>query len=253
MFVRDHIAEWTVRRRVCVAVAAAATLLLGSYGLHGITASAADASHVVPPPAIDESAGQAQSAVAVLAGGCFWGVQGVFQHVPSVTSAISGYAGGDERSAHYETVGSGVTGHAESVEITYDPRRISYGKLLQIYFSVAHDPTELNRQGPDFGTQYRSAVFPNTPSQAHIAKAYIEQINQARVFSKVLATRIEPDKAFYPAEAYHQNYLTLHPANPYIAINDMPKLNELKHFFPDAYRAEPALVTTENGQLRSNR
>jgi peptide-methionine (S)-S-oxide reductase len=226
------------------AAALAAALLLAGYSLHGTTASSAEAARAVPPPTSDEPASQAPSAVAVFAGGCFWGVQGVFQHVSGVTNAVSGYAGGDIKTARYEVVGSGMTGHAESVQITYDPRKISYGRLLQIYFSVAHDPTQLNRQGPDVGTQYRSAIFPATAEQARVAQAYIAQINQAKVFPTAIVTRIEPDKMFYPAEAYHQNYLTLHPNNPYIAFNDMPKLDELKRFFPDLYRAEPALVAT---------
>jgi peptide-methionine (S)-S-oxide reductase len=198
----------------------------------------------VPPPASDEPASQTSSSVAVFAGGCFWGVQGVFQHVAGVTKAVSGYAGGDANTAHYEVVGSGMTGHAESVQVTYDPRQISYGRLLQIYFSVAHDPTQLNRQGPDVGSQYRSAIFPTTAEQARVAKAYIEQLNQAKVFPAAVVTRIEPDKTFYPAEGYHQNYLTLHPNNPYIVFNDLPKLDELKRYFPNLYRVDPALVAT---------
>ncbi len=219
-------------------------LLLAGYGLRGTTAASAESARAVPPPAIDEPASQAPSEVAVFAGGCFWGVQGVFQHVAGVTNAASGYTGGESKTARYETVSSGSTGHAESVQITYDPRKITYGRLLQVYFSVAHDPTQLDRQGPDTGTQYRSAIFPVNVEQARVAKAYIDQINQAKVFPAALVTRIEPDKAFYPAEGYHQNYLTLHPDNPYIAINDLPKLVELKRYFPDLYRADPALVTT---------
>ena len=163
------------------------------------------------------------SAVVVLAGGCFWGVQGVFQHVKGVTSAISGYAGGEKKTARYETVGSGRTGHAESVQVTYDPRQISYGRLLHIFFSVVHDPTQLNRQGPDFGTQYRSAIFPTTTEQAEVAKAYIAQLDQAHAFKKAIVTRIEPDRPFYPAENYHQDFLTRNPKYPYIVINDLPK------------------------------
>jgi len=169
-------------------------------------------------------------------------VQGVFQHVGGVISAVSGYAGGSRDTAQYETTSSGTTGHAESVQITFDPHRITYGRILQIYFSVAHDPTELNRQGPDVGTQYRSAVFPQDPEQSRIAAAYIAQLNVAKVFPTPIVTTIEPGKEFYPAEAYHQDYLTLHPYQPYIAINDLPKIEALKEVFPDSYRETPVLV-----------
>jgi peptide-methionine (S)-S-oxide reductase len=226
------------------AALAAASLLLAGYVLHGGAASSTEIARVVPPPALDEPASQAASEVAVFAGGCFWGVQGVFQHVAGVTNAVSGYTGGDAKTAHYETVSSGTTGHAESVQVTYDPHKITYGRLLQIYFSVAHNPTELNRQGPDDGTQYRSAVFPVNAEQARVAKAYIAQIGEAKVFAEPVVTRIEAGKTFYPAEAYHQNFLTLHPDYPYIAINDIPKLNDLKRLFPDVYRPQPALVAT---------
>lgn len=197
---------------------------------------------MVPPPVQDERAGSATSETAVFAGGCFWGVQGVFQHVKGVTSAVSGYAGGDKNTAKYEEVGRGRTRHAESVQVTYDPRVITYGRLLQILFSVAHDPTQLDRQGPDVGPQYRSAIFPNSADQAGVAKAYIEQITQARVFPSAIATRIEPGAAFYPAEPYHQDFLTRHPDHPYIVFNDLPKLKDLQKMFPDLYRAQPVLV-----------
>ena len=203
--------------------------------------SGAEQAHMLPPPAIDEPAG-ATSEVAVLAGGCFWGVQGVFQHVKGVTGAVSGYAGGDKDKAHYETVGSGRTGHAESVQVTFDPRQISYGRILQIYFSVAHDPTQLNRQGPDAGTQYRSAIFPADAEQALVAKAYIAQLDQAHVFDQAIVTKIEPGRSFYPAEAYHQDFLTLNPAYPYIVINDLPKVANLERLYPDLYRSQPVLV-----------
>jgi peptide-methionine (S)-S-oxide reductase len=180
--------------------------------------------------------------VAVLAGGCFWGVQGVYQHVTGVTQAVSGYAGGSQADAAYERVSSGTTGHAESVQITFDPRQITYGRLLQIYFSVAHDPTELNRQGPDTGTQYRSAIFPTSPEQARVAQAYIAQLGQAGAFKAPIVTRIEPDQAFYPAEAYHQDFLTKNPTYPYVVINDMPKIENLKRVQPDVYRTNPVLV-----------
>ena len=201
-----------------------------------------EAARVIPPPAADESAGQSTSEVAVLAGGCFWGVQGVFQHLTGVTGAVSGYAGGSKHTAHYEVVGQGTTGHAESVQVTFDPRQITYGRLLQVFFSVAHDPTQLNRQGPDFGTQYRSAVFPATAEQARVAKAYIDQLNAARAFDKKIVTRIEMNQPFYPAEDYHQDFLTKHPTHPYIVVNDLPKIGELKRVFPDLFRVKPVLV-----------
>ena len=204
--------------------------------------SAAEVARTVPAPVVDEPASSAVSEVAVLAGGCFWGVQGVFQHVDGVTGAVSGYAGGGKDAADYHKVSTGSTGHAESVQITFDPRRISYGQILQIYFSVAHDPTELDRQGPDVGTQYRSAIFPTSPQQAEIAAAHIAQLNEAHAFAVPVVTRIEPGKTFYPAEAYHQNYLTLHPMQPYIAMNDLPKIDALKRLFPSRYRDTPVLV-----------
>jgi len=203
---------------------------------------AAESARPVPPPAADSAPAPATSETAVFAGGCFWGVQGVFQHVRGVTAAVSGYAGGKPGSANYEAVSSGSTGHAESVSISFDPRQVSYGRLLQIFFSVAHDPTELNRQGPDTGTQYRSAVFPANPEQARVAAAYIDQLNRANTFGRKLATTIEPLAAFYPSEAYHQDFLTRHPSHPYIVINDLPKVQSLKRLFPDRYNDKPALV-----------
>ena len=219
----------------------AAALLLPAFAmlLLKVRPSAAEEAHEIPAPMIDEAAGAASSETAVLAGGCFWGVQGVYQHVKGVTSAVSGYAGGEKETAQYYIVGSGTTGHAESVRITFDPRKISYGRILQIYFSVAHDPTELNRQGPDTGAQYRSAIFPANAEQARVAEAYIAQLNKARVFDGAIVTKIEPDKAFYPAEDYHQDFLVQHPNHPYIVINDLPKIVELKRLFPEIYRPEP--------------
>ncbi|HXT78606.1 MAG TPA: peptide-methionine (S)-S-oxide reductase MsrA [Acetobacteraceae bacterium] len=231
-------------------LSAAALLAIGAGALVTRSDAESRSGTAIPAPALDETAGAATTEVAVLAGGCFWGVQGVFQHVAGVTSAVSGYAGGAANTAHYETVSTGVTGHAESVQITFDPRRISYGRILQVYFSVAHDPTELNRQGPDIGTQYRSAIFPTDPEQARIAKAYIAQLDSAHVFRSPVVTRIEPDRSFYPAEAYHQDYLTRHPTNPYIAINDMPKIGELQRQFPDLYRADPVLVASASPATR---
>ena len=198
-------------RRLRSALVLTASLVVAGAGLT-VLRSGAEEARVIPPPALDApTASAAASEVAVLAGGCFWGVQGVFQHVNGVTNAVSGYAGGEQKTARYDVVTSGTTGHAESVQITFDPRRISYGRILQIYFSVAHDPTELNRQGPDVGTQYRSAIFPTNPEQARIAKAYIAQLNQARAYDKAIVTKIEPDRAFYPAEDYHQDYLVKNP------------------------------------------
>ena len=173
---------------------------------------------------------------AVLAGGCFWGVDGVFKHVKGVTGVVSGFSGGSAATAHYETVSTGTTGHAESVKITYDPTQVSYAELLRVFFSVATDPTELNRQGPDEGTQYRSVIFYASPEQKQIAEAYIAQLNQAGVFHKPIVTQVVPFQAFYPAEAYHQNFLELHPNYPYIVYNDLPKLRDLKKEFPDLYK-----------------
>ena len=197
---------------------------------------------LVPPPAVDETSTAATSEKAVLAGGCFWGVQGVFQHVKGVSQAISGYTGGEAPTAHYEDVGLGTTGHAESVQITFDPRVISYGEILRIYFSVAHDPTQKNRQGPDTGTQYRSAIFPRDASQQKIAQGYIAQLDAAKTFGAPLATTVEPGKTFYRAEDYHQDFLVHNPTYPYIAINDLPKVDNLRRMFPDRYNTEPALT-----------
>jgi peptide-methionine (S)-S-oxide reductase len=229
-------------RLALVSVIALPLLAAGAY----LTGTQAETAHVVPVAVADEPpAAGVTSETAVLAGGCFWGVQGVFQHVDGVTSAISGYTGGKADTAQYETVGSGVTGHAESVRVTFDPRRISYGRILQIYFSVAHDPTELNRQGPDAGTQYRSTIFPMTAEQQGVAKAYIAQLNAAHVFHDPVVTTIEMNRTFYPAEAYHQDYLTRHPDNPYIAYNDLPKIRELQKLFPDRYRDSPVRVAAK--------
>jgi len=197
----------------------------------------------IPGPTVDEPAGTSGAhETAVLAGGCFWGVQGVYEHVKGVTRAVSGYAGGTESTAHYDMVSTGSTGHAESVEITYDPSRITYGQLLRIYFSVVADPTQLDRQGPDVGTQYRSAIFPRNDTQKRIAQSYITQLNNAKVFAAPIVTSVENAPDFVPAEAHHQDFLNSNPSNSYIAINDMPKLDNLKHQFPDLYREQPVLV-----------
>jgi peptide-methionine (S)-S-oxide reductase len=199
---------------------------------------AASAATALPDPAADQSLAPSKGpSILVVAGGCFWGVQAVFQHVKGVTSATSGYAGGTVKNPGYEDVSSGETGHAESVEISYDPSQITLGQLLKVFFSVAHDPTELNRQGPDSGTQYRSAIFFTTPDQQRIAQAYVNQLNQAEVFSRPIVTQIAPLKAFYRAEDYHQNYATNHPDNPYIATFDLPKVQHLQQQFPNLYLA----------------
>jgi peptide-methionine (S)-S-oxide reductase len=198
-------------------------------------ASARDRAVPLPDPQVDASLAANGESTAVIAGGCFWGIQAVFQHVKGVKSAISGYAGGAASTARYELVGMGTTGHAESVRITYDPSQISYGQLLKIFFSVAHDPTELNRQGPDDGPQYRSAIFYNGEEQHRIAAAYVSQLQQAKLFSRKIVTEISPLKGFYEAEAYHQDYATRHPRDPYIVINDAPKVAHLKQQFPAIY------------------
>ncbi|MBN8750140.1 Peptide methionine sulfoxide reductase MsrA/MsrB [Xylophilus ampelinus] len=227
---------WT--RRTAFLGAAA---LLGWTGW-GVASMAAERAVVIPAPTDDPPApGGAATATAVLAGGCFWGVQGVFQHVEGVANAVSGYAGGEAKTARYEVVGSGTTGHAEAVQISYDPREVSYGRLLQIFFSVAHNPTELNRQGPDHGTQYRSTVFAQDAEQARIAKAYIAELDRTRRFDAPIVTTVEVAKPFFPAEGYHQDYLTRHPDQPYIVVNDLPKIENLKKTFPDRYRETPVL------------
>jgi peptide-methionine (S)-S-oxide reductase len=177
---------------------------------------------------------------AVIAGGCFWGMQGVFQHVKGVRRALAGYSGGDKSTANYHSVSTGATGHAESIEITFDPKEISFGEILQIYFSVAHDPTEIDRQGPDIGTEYRSVIFYADEAQQQTARLYIEQLNKAGVFHQVIATRIDPLKAFYPAEPHHQEFMLKHPAHPYIVQNDLPKIENLKKFFPARYSETPS-------------
>src|SRR5262252_10214070 len=220
----------------------AALLLAAAIAFRGFPSTAENVPSI-PPPALHEPANpQATSEVAIIAGGCFWGVQGVFQHVAGVTSAISGYTGGTANTAHYGVVSTTTTGHAESVRVVFDPRLISYGRILQIYFSVAHDPTELNRQGPDVGSQYRSAIFPTNPEQARVADAYIAQLNQVHVFDTPIVTKVELGRDFYPAEDYHQDFLVRNPRYPYIVINDLPKIENLRGLLPDYYRATPALV-----------
>jgi len=202
---------------------------------------AAEEAVVLPAPTVDLPPSTTPQ-TAVLAGGCFWGVQGVFQHTKGVLNAVAGYAGGPKEKANYSASSSGTSGHAESVQITFDPKVVSYGKLLQIYFSVAHDPTQLNRQDPDSGTQYRSTIFAQNDDQKQVAARYIAQLNAAKVFSRPVVTTIESGKPFYPAEDYHQDYLTLHPSQPYIVYNDLPKIEALKKLFAENYRDKPALV-----------
>ena len=201
-----------------------------------------EAAVVLPAPAVDNPRAAGPMQTAVLAGGCFWGVQGVYQYTKGVKRVLSGYSGGDRSTAQYEKVGTGRTGHAESVEIVFDPKEISYGEILRIYFSVAHDPTELDRQGPDVGTQYRSAIFYADAQQKRIADAYIAQLDKARAFRRPIVTRVDPLKGFYAAEAYHQDFLILNPSYPYIVINDLPKIVNLKRLFPEQYRDKPVLA-----------
>ena len=204
----------------------------------------ADTPKEIPAPAVDMPAAEANGPqVAVLAGGCFWGLQGMFEHARGVTKVVAGYSGGDKATAHYEMVGTETTGHAESVEITFDPKQVSYGQLLRLYFSVAHDPTQLNRQGPDRGPSYRSEIFFATPSQERVARAYVEQLTNAKVFASPIVTKIERLKAFYPAEDYHQDYLIHNPTQPYIVYNDLPKIEALKRIYPQLYREKPVMVT----------
>jgi peptide-methionine (S)-S-oxide reductase len=220
-------------KRLLLALAFLATLLAAPV-------AGAERAVDLPPAAYDPPMTGAQKLV--VAGGCFWGVQGVFQHVKGVTRAVSGYAGGAADKARYDLVSRGDTGHAESVEISYDPKVVSLGELLRVFFSVVHDPTQLDRQGPDEGTQYRSEIFVSGPEQDRVARAYVAQLTEARRFRAPIVTRIEPLGAFYPAEAYHQDYLVTHPDAPYIAYNDLPKIAALERLLPALYRSEPARV-----------
>jgi peptide-methionine (S)-S-oxide reductase len=227
--------------RLSLCAAAAGALAVAAFAI--APSRAAEDAVIIPPPTADV---QAASGIqtAVLAGGCFWGVQGVFQHTAGVVNAVSGYSGGSKATADYNLVSSGTSGHAEAVEIKYDPNKISYGKILQIFFSVVHDPTQLNRQGPDSGTQYRSAIFTTSDEQRKVAEAYIAELNAAKVYRKAIVTKVGALEAFYPAEAYHQDYLTLHPNQPYIAYNDIPKVENLKKIFAENYIAKPTLTSS---------
>ena len=213
-----------------------------AFGLAPVAAGAGGVARAMPPPAVDVAPGGPALQTAEFAGGCFWGIQGVFQHVKGVTQAVSGYAGGTVPDPGYERVSSGTTGHAESVQVTFDPSRVTYGKLLQIFFSVALDPTEVNRQGPDWGTQYRSELFVSNPEQDRVAHAYLAQLTAAHVFDGPIATRIDPAGPFYPAEAYHQDYLVHNPDAGYIAVNDMPKVRALQQLFPAYWQDPPVTV-----------
>jgi peptide-methionine (S)-S-oxide reductase len=231
------------------ALAVSAAALLGIYLLDPFgdtVARGADLDRSLPAPLVDETPTSSGTQTLILAGGCFWGVQGVFQHVRGVVDAVSGYDGGAASTAQYEVVSTGSTGHAESVRITYDPHVISYGRLLQIFFSVTTDPTQLNKQYPDEGPQYRSEIFAATPEQVRIAKAYIAQLDQAKMFPKAIVTKVGQDTGFYPAEAYHQNFLTVHPESPYVATFDLPKIGALQKVFPAEFRSDPVLVTGRN-------
>jgi peptide-methionine (S)-S-oxide reductase len=223
---------------LCAAAVGAVALSLVAVG----PSRASEEAVVIPAPALDAKPADGLQ-TAVLAGGCFWGVQGVFQHTAGVVNAVSGYAGGSKASANYTMVSSGMTNHAEAVEIKYDPKQISYGKILQIFFSVAHDPTQLNRQGPDSGAQYRSAIFTTSDEQKKVVDAYIAQLNAAKVYKKPIVTKVGPLEAFYAAEDYHQDYLTKHPNQSYIVINDLPKIENLKKIFAQNYIEKPTLVS----------
>jgi len=221
---------------------AAAIGLLAISAIKIAPSLAAEDAVIIPPPVVDvQNANGIQTAV--LAGGCFWGVQGVFQHTAGVVNAVSGYSGGSKMTADYHMVSTGTTGHAESVQVKFDPKKISYGKILQIFFSVVHDPTQLNRQGPDTGTQYRSAIFTTSDEQKKVAETYIAQLNAAKVYSKPIVTKVSPLEGFFAAEAYHQDYLTLHPTQSYIAYNDIPKVENLKKIFAENYIEKPTLVS----------
>jgi peptide-methionine (S)-S-oxide reductase len=225
----------TARRRVLVTAITATLFTAVSIR---VNAAAPHPANSFPRPALDEpvAANKGKQEIAVLSGGCFWGLQAVYQHTRGVISATSGYAGGNADTAQYEQVGTGSTGHAESVKVVYDPAQITYGQILMIFFSVAHNPTELNKQGPDWGTQYRSSIFCSNDEQKKIATAYVAQLEAAKVYPQKIVTQIVALNGFYPAEAYQQDYVKHHPNNPYITINDLPKLANLKREFPELYR-----------------
>jgi peptide-methionine (S)-S-oxide reductase len=220
----------------------ASVLVLSAVSWIARAAPSAEAAVAVPAPALDNPKQPGALQTAVVAGGCFWGVQGVFEHVHGVRKVLAGYSGGAGLTAHYQDVGTGMTGHAESVQITFDPAEVSYGQLLQVYFSVAHDPTQLNRQGPDSGSQYRSSIFYADDTQRHIAESYIAQLSQAKAFARPIVTRVDALKGFYAAEGYHQDFLIKNPDYPYIVFNDLPKIKNLKAQFPQLYQDAPVMV-----------
>jgi peptide-methionine (S)-S-oxide reductase len=222
----------------------ATTLVVGFTSLGGL--HAAERATAVPTPGVDNSLAPGPLQTAVLSGGCFWGTQGVFEHVKGVRQVLAGYSGGAATTASYASVSTGNTGHAESIRVIFDPAVVSYGEILRVFFSVAHDPTQLNRQGPDEGTQYRSSIFFGDPTQQKIATAYIAQLDQAHVFARPVVTRVDALKGFYPAEGYHQDYLYHNPTQPYIVYNDLPKIENLKKVFPDVYQVKPVLTRDNN-------
>jgi len=235
-----HGSDWPRMKRWILTAAVFVGMFAVSW-MEVLPSKASEEAFIVPAPKSDIPSSDGLKTI-VLAGGCFWGVQGVYQHTQGVVQAVSGYAGGLARAANYEAVSRGTTGHAESVKITYDPKKISYGKILEIFFSVVHDPTQLNRQGPDVGTQYRSAIFTSSPEEKKVAEDYIAQLGSAKVYKASIVTTIEPLSAFYPAEDYHQDYLTLNPNQPYIVFNDLPKIANLQKIFANSYREKPVLV-----------
>ena len=238
-----HIARLSLFDRIGKGIGLVSLVCLSLIAFSQVALRAGESAILTPAPAVDQPMAPGKTQIAVLSGGCFWAVQGVFQHVKGVEQVWSGYAGGDKSSATYEQVSTGTTGHAESVEIAFDPAQISYGQILRIFFSVAHDPTEVNHQGPDVGPQYRSVVFFVDADQRRIAQAYIAQLEKAGVFNQASTTQIEAFKGFFTAESHHQNYLVNHPTEPYIVINDLPKIVNLKRLFPDLYRDVPVLTT----------
>jgi peptide-methionine (S)-S-oxide reductase len=236
-------------KRPAFAALAASGIMLTLWGAIGHLAVSAERPVEIPPPAIDNPKAAGAPQTAVLAGGCFWGVQAVFQHLNGVQQALSGYAGGDGATAHYEAVSSGRTGHAESVQVTFDPSVVSYGEILRVFFAVAHDPTQLNRQGPDSGPQYRSAIFYVDDRQQEIATAYIAQLEKAGKFARPIVTRVDSLRGFFAAEDYHQDYLLKHPSDPYIVFNDQPKVRNFQRTLPELYRAEPVPVGARSTKL----
>ena len=232
------------KRRAAAAISACAVMLMLWGAIGHLAASAAERPVEIPPPATDNPKAAGPMQTAVLAGGCFWGVQAVFQHMKGVQRALSGYAGGDRATAEYESVSSGQTGHAESVQVTFDPNVVSYGEILQVFFAVAHDPTQLNRQGPDSGTQYRSAIFYADDQQKQIATAYIAQLEKTGKLARPIVTRVDPLRGFYAAEGYHQDYLVKHPTQPYIVFNDLPKVRNFERTLPELYRTEAVTVAS---------